>query len=148
MSLWRSWGEAGRLCRRLHRQVVDVFTMPQSDNGVSVEAAQPVFQTEMLEMVKQTGRPKMVVGWYHTHPSLGCLLSGVVINTQQSFEQLNPRSVAVVIDPILSVNGKVVIDAFRLISAYVHMLGQEPRQTARNFGHLNNPELKRSSLPC
>lgn len=34
----------------------------------------------------------------------------------QSFEQLNPRAVAVVIDPIQSVKGKVVIDAFRLIN--------------------------------
>lgn len=31
----------------------------------------------------------------------------------QSFEQLNPRAVAVVVDPIQSVKGKVVIDAFR-----------------------------------
>jgi 26S proteasome regulatory subunit N11 len=34
----------------------------------------------------------------------------------QSFEQLNSRAVAVVIDPIQSVKGKVVIDAFRLIN--------------------------------
>jgi hypothetical protein len=31
----------------------------------------------------------------------------------QSFEALNPRAVAVVVDPIQSVKGKVVIDAFR-----------------------------------
>jgi 26S proteasome regulatory subunit N11 len=30
--------------------------------GVSVEAVDPVFQTDMLEMLKQTGRPEMVVG--------------------------------------------------------------------------------------
>lgn len=39
----------------------------------------------------------------------------VDINTQQSYEQLNKKSIAVVIDPIQSVRGKVVIDAFRLI---------------------------------
>lgn len=38
------------------------------------------------------------------------------INTQQSFEALSERAVAVVIDPIQSVKGKVVIDAFRLIN--------------------------------
>ena len=42
----------------------------------------------------------MVVGWYHSHPGFGCWLSGVDVNTQQSFEQLNPRAVAVVVDPI------------------------------------------------
>ena len=47
---------------------VDVFAMPQSGTGVSVEAVDPVFQTKMLDMLKQTGRPEMVVGWYHSHP--------------------------------------------------------------------------------
>ena len=36
--------------------VVDVFAMPQSGTGVSVEAVDPVFQTKMLDMLKQTGR--------------------------------------------------------------------------------------------
>ena len=58
-------------------------------------------------------RPEIVVGWYHSHPGFGCWLSGVDINTQQSFEQLHQRAVAVVVDPIQSVKGKVVIDAFR-----------------------------------
>ena len=35
----------------------------------------------------------------------------------QSFEQLNARAVAVVVDPIQSVKGKVVIDAFRFTQA-------------------------------
>ena len=49
----------------------------------------------------------MVVGWYHSHPGFGCWLSGVDINTQQSFEALSDRAVAVVVDPIQSVKGKV-----------------------------------------
>jgi hypothetical protein len=36
--------------------VVDVFAMPQSGTGVSVEAVDPVFQTKMLDMLKQCGR--------------------------------------------------------------------------------------------
>jgi 26S proteasome regulatory subunit N11 len=83
----------------------------------------------------------MVVGWYHSHPGFGCWLSGVDINTEQAFErvgemfksltgmitrstQLNPRAVAVVVDPIQSVKGKVVIDAFRLIDPQLPMMGQ------------------------
>ncbi|CAN6342001.1 unnamed protein product [Urochloa humidicola] len=123
-------------------RVVDVFAMPQSGTGVSVEAVDHVFQTNMLDMLKQTGRPEMVVGWYHSHPGFGCWLSGVDINTQQSFEALNPRAVAVVIDPIQSVKGKVVIDAFRLINPQTMMLGQEPRQTTSNVGHLNKPSIQ------
>ena len=57
-------------------RVTDVFAMPQSGTGVSVEAVDPVFQAKMLDMLKQTGRPEMVVGWYHSHPGFGCWLSG------------------------------------------------------------------------
>jgi len=123
-------------------QVVDVFAMPQSGTGVSVEAVDPVFQTQMLDMLKQTHRPQMVVGWYHSHPGFGCWLSGVDINTQQSFEALNKRAVSVVIDPIQSVKGKVVIDAFRLINPQLMMLGQAPRQTTSNLGHLRKPSIQ------
>merc|ERR1711934_1151484 len=122
--------------------VKDVFAMPQSGTGVSVEAVDPVFQMKMLEMLKQTGRPEMVVGWYHSHPGFGCWLSGVDINTQQSFEALNQRAVAVVIDPVQSVKGKVVIDCFRLINPQLMMLGQEPRQTTSNVGHLKKPSIQ------
>ena len=111
-------------------RVIDVFAMPQSGTvcilifshplgilvpivaikvdifqGVSVEAVDPVFQAKMLDMLRQTGRPEMVVGWYHSHPGFGCWLSGVDINTQQSFEALSDRAVAVVVDPIQSVKG-------------------------------------------
>lgn len=122
-------------------RVVDVFAMPQSGTGVSVEAVDPVFQTKMLDMLTQTGRPEIVVGWYHSHPGFSCWLSSVDCNTQQSFEALNKRSVAVVIDPIQSVRGKVVIDAFRLISSQLIMAQQEPRQTTSNIGHLNKPSI-------
>jgi len=138
----------------------------QSGTGVSVEAVDPVFQTKMLDMLKQTGRPEVVVGWYHScvgppgsrqgaphsalgltlrrgrHPGFGCWLSGTDVNTQQSFEALNARAVAVVVDPVQSVKGKVVIDAFRLINPQTMMLGQEPRQTTSNLGHLHKPSIQ------
>ncbi|KAF5390639.1 hypothetical protein D9757_002658 [Collybiopsis confluens] len=138
-------------------QVIDVFAMPQSGTTVSVESVDHVFQTRMLDMLKQTGRqatfsivkdlelkhlPEMVVGWYHSHPGFGCWLSSVDINTQQSFESLNSRSVAVVVDPIQSVKGKVVIDAFRLINPQTVIAGREPRQTTSNIGHINKPSIQ------
>jgi 26S proteasome regulatory subunit N11 len=121
---------------------VDVFAMPQSGTSVSVESVDPVFQTKMLDMLKQTGRPEMVVGWYHSHPGFGCWLSSTDINTQSSFEALNARAVALVVDPIQSVKGKVVIDCFRLINPQLMMLGQEPRQTTSNIGHLQKPSIQ------
>lgn len=83
-----------------------------------------------------------ILGWYHSHPGFGCWMSGVDINTQQSFEALNQRAVAVVIDPVQSVKGKVVIDCFRLINPQLMMLGQEPRQTTSNVGHLKKSSIQ------
>ncbi|KAG8804315.1 multicatalytic endopeptidase [Serendipita sp. 399] len=146
-------------------QVVDVFAMPQSGTTVSVESVDHVFQTKMLEMLKQTGRlvhmsrivftsgydtdldlfldrPEMVVGWYHSHPGFGCWLSSVDIHTQQTFEMMNSRAVAVVVDPIQSVKGKVVIDAFRTIPSTTVVMGVEPRQTTSNIGHIKKPSIQ------
>ena len=52
--------------------------MPQSGTGVSVEAVDPVFQARMLDMLRQTGRPEMVVGWYHSHPGFGKYLGALM----------------------------------------------------------------------
>jgi hypothetical protein len=37
-------------------QVIDVFAMPQSGTSVTVESVDHVFQTKMMEMLKQVGR--------------------------------------------------------------------------------------------
>ena len=55
---------------------------------------------------------------------------------------MDGRSVAVVIDPIQSVKGKVVIDAFRLINPHAVVSGREPRQTTSNIGHINKPSIQ------
>ncbi len=62
--------------------------------------------------------------------------------TRQSFESLNSRAVAVVVDPIQSVKGKVVIDAFRLINPQAILMGHEPRQVTSNIGHLQKPSIQ------
>lgn len=120
-------------------RVVDVFAMPQTGTGVTVEAVDPVFQANMMETLKITGRHETVVGWYHSHPGFGCWLSSTDVSTQALFEQICKRAVAVVIDPIQSVKGKVVIDAFRNISH--NTLGGDPRITTSNIGFLKQPSF-------
>ncbi|KAM0688167.1 26S proteasome non-ATPase regulatory subunit 14 [Conglomerata obtusa] len=122
-------------------QVVDVYAMPQTGTGVTVEAVDPVYQAQMTEALAIVNRNEHVIGWYHSHPGFGCWLSNVDMNTQQSFERLSKRAVGVVIDPIQSVKGKVVIDAFRLINNNMHMLGMESRQVTSNIGYLTKPTL-------
>ena len=113
---------------------IDVFAMPQAGTEASIEAIDEAFQARMVEMLKQTGRNEIVVGWYHSHPGFGCFLSSVDVNTQKSFEQLNSRFVAVVVDPIQSVRGKVVIDAFRSYGNALAVGDVERRQTTSNLG--------------
>jgi 26S proteasome regulatory subunit N11 len=119
-------------------KVVDVFAMPQSGTGVTVEAVDPVFQTKMMEILKTTGRHETVVGWYHSHPGFGCWLSSTDVSTQSLFEQICKRAVAVVVDPIQSVKGKVVIDAFRNIS---NVAMGDPRINTSNIGFLKQPSF-------
>jgi 26S proteasome regulatory subunit N11 len=67
------------------------------------------------------------------------------MSTQTSFEQLNARAVAVVVDPVQSVKGKVVIDAFRMIAGANNMMMMaptEPRQTTSNIGFLKKPTIQ------
>lgn len=124
--------------------VVDVFAVPQNGTGTSVEAVDHEYQALMLEKLKQTGRTENVVGWYHSHPGFGCWLSSVDIEMQKSFEQQDPRCVAVVVDPIQSVKGRVVIDAFKLIPPSAMMMGTtgNVRQVTSVLGHLTKPNIK------
>ena len=123
---------------------IDVFSMPQSGTETTIESIDEGFQVKMVEMLKQTGRNEIVVGWYHSHPGFGCWLSSTDINTQKTFEQQVPRTVAVVVDPIQSVRGKVVIDAFRTYGgagmdlgiSLGGMGGNDQRQTTSNLGEV------------
>uniref|UniRef100_A0A7S3CK60 26S proteasome regulatory subunit RPN11 C-terminal domain-containing protein n=1 Tax=Strombidium rassoulzadegani TaxID=1082188 RepID=A0A7S3CK60_9SPIT len=54
---------------------------------------------------------------------------------------LNSKAVGVVVDPVQSVKGKVLIDAFRSIDPQYIMRGMEPRQTTSNIGHLSKPSI-------
>ena len=45
------------------------------------------------------------------------------------------------VDPVQSVKGKVVIDAFRNIDPQMMMMGVEPRQTTSNIGFINKASL-------
>ena len=90
-------------------------------------------------MMKQVGRDQRCVGWYHSHPGFGPWLSGTDVETQKSQEMLNPRAVAIVVDPVQSVKGRVVIDAFRSIDQQTMMAQAEPRQTTSHIGHIQKP---------
>lgn len=71
-------------------RVTDVFSMPQTATGQSVEAVDPEYQVHMLDKLKVVGRHENVVGWYHSHPGFGCWLSSEDVMTASSYENLTP----------------------------------------------------------
>ena len=99
-----------------------------------------------------------VVGWYHSHPGFGCWLSSVDVNTQtvlistqshlQMFEKTDQRCVAVVVDPIQSVKGNIVIDAFRLFPNSASMLPSSPLQSTSNRGHIVKATTQQRQRGC
>ena len=125
-------------------QVVDVFSTPQTGSGTSVEAIDEAFQHAMKNNLQKTGRKEDIVGWYHSHPGFGVWLSNVDINQQMLWEKMNPRCIAVVVDPVQSVRGKVVIGAFRCIGDNPLQVQQneEPRETTSFVGNLEKPSIK------
>lgn len=122
--------------------VVDVFPTPQTGAGTSIDTFEENFQERMLGFLKSTGRKEEIVGWYHSHPGLGVWLSGVALHQQMHWEKVNHRCIAVVLDPVQSVRGKVVIGAFRCIDTIAFQQGDEPRETTSFIGHLEKPTTK------
>lgn len=45
-----------------------------------------------------------IIGWYHSHPSYGCWLSGIDVDTSKFYQNMNDPFINVVIDPIKSTN--------------------------------------------
>jgi len=62
-------------------RVVDVFAMPQSGTGVSVEAVDPVFQTKMMDMLRQTGRYAITLWALTPRPHLPTWMAWLLTNT-------------------------------------------------------------------
>lgn len=96
----------------------------------------------ITEMLPKVGfKKEVVIGWYHSHPGFGCWLSFVDVKTQRSFEQLNPRAIALVIDPVQSISGHtVVLEAFRTIEPMTMAMNVEPRITTSNQALVHIPK--------
>mmetsp|Transcript_22903 Transcript_22903/g.19881 ORF Transcript_22903/g.19881 Transcript_22903/m.19881 type:complete len:219 (-) Transcript_22903:348-1004(-) len=95
--------------------VMDAFALPVEATETRVNAGQECYEyigsfTDFNELV---GRMENIIGWYHSHPSYGCWLSGIDVGTQQTYQKTGPMA-AIVIDPIRTMStGRVDIGAFR-----------------------------------
>jgi proteasome lid subunit RPN8/RPN11 len=55
------------------------------------------FLVEMAE--KYAKKEEKIVGWYHSHPKMGCFMSGTDLDTQRRYQNLFSHAVALVVDP-------------------------------------------------
>lgn len=96
--------------------VMDVYSLPVEGTETRVNAQSEAYEymVQYLDHLKEVGREEHIVGWYHSHPGYGCWLSGIDVATQSLNQNFQDPYLAIVVDPILTVNqGKVDIGAFR-----------------------------------
>ncbi len=54
-----------------------------------------------------------IIGWYHSHPSYGCWLSGIDVDTTNIFQKMNDPFISLVIDPVKTINFRKLTSNFR-----------------------------------
>ena len=94
---------AGLLLGSIRRKtllVSDIITGKQRASATHVVLEDEFLITAASEYGR-LGKRKSIVGWYHSHPNLGCFFSSVDFATQKRFQALFPDAVGLVIDPSL-----------------------------------------------
>ena len=69
-------------------------TVSVHEKDTDVELVNTLLQEEFQE------QGIINVGWYHSHPGFGCFLSNVDLETQDVWQKVNPKMIALVIDNI------------------------------------------------
>jgi 26S proteasome regulatory subunit N11 len=86
------------IIRRKTLFISDVITGKQRSSATHV-ALEDEFLITAANEYGRLGKRKSIVGWYHSHPSLGCFVSSIDFATQKRFQALFPDAVGLVIDP-------------------------------------------------
>lgn len=122
----------------------DLGEMNKISKGIKEEKHIKEDDKRMMEQVGgeiQPRRPESVIGWYHSHPSYGCWLSGIDIKTQRLYQQFQDPFVALVIDPVQSkLEEKICMMAFRVFDNYKHP-GMSLEGPPRNLPHWKMKEF-------
>ena len=96
--------------------ITDVVSLPVegTETRVNASADCDAYTLEYLDFKNQTGYADSYCGWYHSHPSYKCWLSGIDVATEKLHQNVMDPWIAIVVDPVTtSTNGKVEIGAFR-----------------------------------
>lgn len=96
--------------------VLDVYPLPVEASETRVNAMGEAYEymVQYLDSLHSVGRKDSILGWYHSHPSYGCWLSRIDVETQRQNQTFQDPFLAIVVDPNRTVaNSEVEIGAFR-----------------------------------
>ncbi len=90
-------------------QVNDIIIPEQSASKIYVEVKEEVSLVDALIQSNRKGTNEVAVGWFHSHPGFSCFLSATDIETQENWQRVNSRNIALVYDP-----KTIEVKAFRI----------------------------------
>jgi COP9 signalosome complex subunit 5 len=81
--------------------VLDAFALPVegTETRVNAQAEGYEYMVTYVQSCEEMGRKENVIGWYHSHPSYGCWLSGIDVATQMLNQQYQEPFLAIVVSP-------------------------------------------------
>jgi len=122
--------------------VTDSVCLPVEGTETRVNAGDDA-QLFAIEYTSRVERNEKVIGWYHSHPGYRPWLSGIDVRTQEEQQLINDPMIAIVIDPLTTVeSGEVDIGAFRVYTDCERSKqGIEFRQQMKLCSQLNDPNI-------
>ena len=102
--------------------ITDVLPM---DSGSSVYVKVGDYSSIYPVLNEKMEKGEFIVGWIHSHPGLDIFLSGTDISTQLLYQQIDPRSVAIVVDPTKIRQNFPGLKAFRVDSHSYYQISLE-----------------------
>lgn len=81
-------------------EITDIVIPEQTANRTFVEVQEEVSLVNALIQSNKKGTNEICCGWFHSHPGFKCFLSATDIETQNYWQKVNPRNIAVVYDPL------------------------------------------------
>jgi len=106
-----------------------------ADSNPTFVSFDNMLQFKIIEELEKKGSDYTILGWYHTHPGLGCFLSGTDIATQKIYQALLPEAVAMVCDG----NTYAKTRAQKDFKAHFYRVDKNDKSQEINFGVLTNP---------
>ncbi len=106
-----------------------------ADSNPTFVSFDNMLQFKIIEELEKKGRDYTILGWYHTHPGLGCFLSGTDIATQKIYQALLPEAIAMVCDGNTYAKTRNQKD----FKAQFYRVDKNDKSQEINFGVLTNP---------